>query len=241
MKALSHARPDASRPAPRSLSRMTWPEFAEALQGLNWALVPVGSTKEHGDAGKYGVASLRAEQFCLVVAQRLYPRALVLPPLRYGLRFSGGSRPGGLGLSVDAFISWCSGICGSLYYHGLRRLVLVSADDANLAPLGILCNRFRRDHPECRLAWVSLNQLARLDGTAGKAADPAAPPGIGLPQRTTSGPELEDQIAQYWWLAKHATPHAGPGRTPGSECKDDRGAMMIEAAVERLLRFLEGW
>ena len=68
-----------STPPRHVLNEMTWPEVKEALEDVQIALVPTGSVEQHGPNTTFFTDTGRAEGFCRLLAEKLYPRALAAP------------------------------------------------------------------------------------------------------------------------------------------------------------------
>src|ERR671912_979269 len=86
-----------------ALARMTSPEAAEALAGAEVALIPVGATEQHGPNMSLETDTAVAYQLALHTAAALHPRAVVTPPLPYGVSYHHMSFPGTMTLSPETF------------------------------------------------------------------------------------------------------------------------------------------
>ncbi|MEZ4569474.1 MAG: creatininase family protein [Thermomicrobiales bacterium] len=84
-----------STPPRHVLNEMTWPEVKDALEDVQIALCAdrfgraarSRSTTFFTDTG-------RAEGFCRLLAEKLYPRALAAPPVGYGVSYHHMRFPG---------------------------------------------------------------------------------------------------------------------------------------------------
>ena len=64
------------------IQELTWPEVAEYLRDNDIAIVPIGSTEQHGPAGTLGVDTYVAIGLAEDAAKRA--GVLVAPPIWYG-------------------------------------------------------------------------------------------------------------------------------------------------------------
>ncbi len=183
------------------LAEMTWPEFRDALSAIEVALIPVGSTEQHGPGGTFGVDHGRAEAFARRLAARLYPRAVSVPAVPYGVSPHHMRFPGTITLTPDVFIAVCEQIVDSLYAHGLRRFFFLNGHGGNRASLGVLLQKLMVKYEDARAAWTSFTTLA----PQALAAHVRSP---------VSGHACEGELSQAMVLAPWAVREgaAGPGR-----------------------------
>lgn len=162
---------ESSRNAPRGkggvglsnkvlyLPRLTWPEVKEALPGIKVAIVPVGSTEQHGPHGTFDVDAARAREYCIKLGEMLYPKALVVPCVPYGVSEHHMHFPGTITLKAETFGEILVEIASSLKRHGVRNILFVTGHGGNRPALGIAVNRIRFELG-CRAAWLSPTAVA---------------------------------------------------------------------------------
>ena len=63
------------------MSEMTSSEFRDAASTIEIALVPVGATEQHGPYLALATDYVVAHRLAQAIARRLYPEAIVAPPL----------------------------------------------------------------------------------------------------------------------------------------------------------------
>lgn len=113
---------------------LTWQEVEEHVRSDRVALVPIGSTEQHGPAGCLGVDALVAIALCEDTARRT--GALVAPPIWYGDSSHHLGFPGTISIRPDTMIALVRDICRSLVRSGFDRIVLVNGHKgANLPSL----------------------------------------------------------------------------------------------------------
>ena len=94
-------------------------------------LLPLGATEPHGPHAPLETDTLISLGICRRAAQRLGDdpdvRALVLPPLPYGVTRYGAAFPGGVSIGEATLRALVVEIAGSLAAQGFERIVLVNS------------------------------------------------------------------------------------------------------------------
>jgi creatinine amidohydrolase len=115
------------------LADATWPEVAETNAEL--ALLPVGSTEQHGPHAPLGTDSLHAASVAERAAEQYEDRhdepCVVAPTLSVGVSAEHRAFPGTLWLSADTFRSAVRETVASLAHHGMGRVVVVNGHGGN--------------------------------------------------------------------------------------------------------------
>jgi creatinine amidohydrolase len=115
------------------LADATWPEVAETNASL--ALLPVGSTEQHGPHAPLGTDTLHAESVAEHAAEQYEDRhaepCVVAPTLSVGVSAEHRAFPGTLWLSPDTFRSAVRDTVASLAHHGMDRVVVVNGHGGN--------------------------------------------------------------------------------------------------------------
>jgi len=118
------------------LDQMTWEEVAEYLTRRDVAVLPVGSTEQHGPIGLIGTDALCATAVAEGAAAQA--GAIVLPPVAYTPAPFNMGFPGTVSVSEATFAALVTDIVAALASHGFRRLYVLNGHGANLAPLRAL-------------------------------------------------------------------------------------------------------
>jgi len=126
-----------------ALAQMTSPEAAEALAGAEVALLAVGATEQHGPNMTLETDTAVAYQLALRIATALYPRAVVAPPLPYGVSYHHMKFPGTMTLSPETFQAVVLEVVDSLRQHGLERFFIVDGHAGNQGALDVLMTKLR--------------------------------------------------------------------------------------------------
>lgn len=112
-------------------ARLTWPEMNDAIAAQKVVLLPLGSTEQHGPHLPLETDAYLAEQVCLAAASRAADRALVLPPVSFGLNMHHMDFPGTVHIQPQVFIDFVLNITKSVAYHGFEKILLVNGHGSN--------------------------------------------------------------------------------------------------------------
>jgi creatinine amidohydrolase len=115
------------------LARMTWPEVEERLKECDIALVPLGSTEQHGPALPVSTDHYIATQFAYKAAEMIWEKhkVVVTPTVTFGFSPHHMEFKGTITLSELTLSSMIADICHSLAQHGFKRIVLVNGHGGN--------------------------------------------------------------------------------------------------------------
>jgi creatinine amidohydrolase len=115
------------------LAETTWPDAAEADTDL--AILPVGSTEQHGPHAPLSTDSLAAEAVARAGAETHDGEVVVAPTLPYGVSEEHRAFAGTIWLSPDTFRAVVREAIESLAHHGWNRVVLVNGHGGNVDAL----------------------------------------------------------------------------------------------------------
>ena len=116
------------------IQELTWPEVADYLRDNDIAIVPIGSTEQHGPAGTLGVDTYVAIGLAEDAAKRA--GVLVAPPIWYGESSHHLAWPGTISLRQETVVAVVKDVCRSLARHGFRKLIILNGHKgSNLPPL----------------------------------------------------------------------------------------------------------
>ncbi|NDY42648.1 creatininase family protein [Dissulfurirhabdus thermomarina] len=141
------------------MEELTMEAFEAELRRTRTVIVPFGSVEEHGAHLPLGTDTLHVAELAAAAAKKR--RALVAPPVWYGLCRSTRRHPGTLTLSFGTVRRLAVEIAGSLYAQGLRNFVLVSghAGGTHMAALEDAGEEILSTLPESRVAVLSVLDL----------------------------------------------------------------------------------
>jgi creatinine amidohydrolase len=124
------------------LAESTWTDAAAVETSL--ALVPVGSTEQHGPHAPLGTDALAAETVAAAGADAYDGDVVVAPPIPVGVAEEHRHFAGTLWVSEDTFRDYVRETVVSLASHGWDRVVVVNGHGGNVAALRELCGRVTR-------------------------------------------------------------------------------------------------
>jgi len=134
--ALGAATPVAPRVARgQRLDAARWPEIERALaQGRHTALLPLGSTEQHGPHLPFATDTWIADALGRRLLARM-PDAVLLPTIPLGAASEHLDFPGTLSLQEDTLSRVIADVARSLARHGFTRILCYSAHGGNLRTL----------------------------------------------------------------------------------------------------------
>lgn len=126
------------------LTEATWPAVADADATL--AVVPVGSTEQHGPHAPLGTDTIAATAVAEAACEQLDEPVLQTPTLPIGISTEHRHFPGTLSLSPETFRAMTRETAESLLAHGIEGLVFVNGHGGNTAALREVAASCSRSH-----------------------------------------------------------------------------------------------
>lgn len=136
------------------LSEMTWEDVKEAVAEKRIAVLPVGSTEQHGRHLPINTDAFLCESVIHEVARR-FDKLVVCPTLPYGNSTHHFPYPGTISLGPHTFIDAVVEIVLSLERHGFRKILLLNGHGGNRAPLSVAARLAQDKTPEPLLIAVA--------------------------------------------------------------------------------------
>src|SRR5688572_17691981 len=127
------------------LARMTWRDAKAAFASARVALVPVGSTEQHGPHMTLDTDSAIAEAFARRIGEALGEDAILCPTIRLGLSEHHLSFAGSLTLRAPTLLGLIADVVESLAHHGMKRVLLVNGHGGNQDALRLAARAAARD------------------------------------------------------------------------------------------------
>jgi creatinine amidohydrolase len=115
------------------LSDATWTDVRDADTDL--ALLPVGSTEQHGPHAPLGTDAYHAETVAEAGADAYDDDVVVAPTVPVGVAAEHRAFDGTLWVSPDTFREYVRDVVGSLAHHGFDRVVVVNGHGGNVPAL----------------------------------------------------------------------------------------------------------
>ena len=243
------------------LSKLTWPEVQENLKRNDIAVIPVGSTEQHGKHLPLDNDHYNAFQLSKLVAERLKGevRLVVCPTIPYGISLHHMAFPGTISLRTETFIELMRDVCRSVIQHGFRKVVIVNGHGGNSAALDVVISELGLE-TKAHLYLVEFWEIAAdvIEKTCGRpvfhADETETSIALALNQRVEMSratdviPKSESSFVKY---DLYAAPPKVRGALPsfqeltssgtvGYATRADRenGRKVIEAVIERISAFL---
>lgn len=127
------------------LAEATWPDV-ETLGGeTELAILPVGSTEQHGPHAPLGTDRYAATAVADAATERFDGEVAVAPTIPVGISEEHRHFAGTLWVAPETFRSYIRDILQSLAHHGFDRIVVVNGHGGNTEALGEVCRRVTRD------------------------------------------------------------------------------------------------
>jgi creatinine amidohydrolase len=124
------------------LSEATWTDVADLDTDL--AVLPVGSTEQHGPHAPLGTDFFNAESIAEAGAEAFDGEVVVAPTIPVGIAEEHRAFDGTLWVSPDTFRAYVREITESLAAHGFDRVVVVNGHGGNVEALAEVCRRVSR-------------------------------------------------------------------------------------------------
>ncbi len=127
-------------------AELTWPEAGRRLEEVDVALLPVGSTEQHGPHLPLDTDAFDAYYLATRVAEACGdPKPLVLPPVHYGVSYHHDDFPGTLSISNDTLAQLVYEIGMSAVKNGIKKLVILNGHGDNAPTLSYAAQMINRD------------------------------------------------------------------------------------------------
>jgi creatinine amidohydrolase len=125
------------------LSDSTWTDADAAATDL--AVLPVGSTEQHGPHAPLGTDAMTAEAVAEAGAEAYAGEVVVAPAVPVGVAAEHRQFTGTLWVSEDTFRDYVRETVASLAHHGWDRVVLVNGHGGNVAALREVAGNITRE------------------------------------------------------------------------------------------------
>ena len=151
------------------ISDMTWFQVEEYLKHDDRAVLPIGSTEQHGYLS-LSVDTILPEKVSREAAEPL--GIPVFPTVNYGITPYFQAYPGTVSLRIETMLALIRDVLDSMVRHGFRRILIVNGHGGN-NPVQALASEWMADHPGTMVRfhnwWNSPRTWAKVN-----AIDPVA-------------------------------------------------------------------
>jgi creatinine amidohydrolase len=134
------------------LADHTWEELGDYFERESLALVPVGSTEQHGPHLPESTDHLIAEAYAREAAERT--GYLCTPTVNVGVSPHHRQFHGTMWVDAPAFREYMTSLARNLTYHGVDRIVFVNAHGGNVEHLREVGRRLRDADDAYAVEWM---------------------------------------------------------------------------------------
>ncbi len=134
------------------LPHETWPDLEEYVAGESLAVVPLGSTEQHGPHLPEGTDYLIARALARAATDRT--GHLCTPPVTVGVSPHHRQFHGTTWVDAPVFRDYVESLSRNLTYHGIDRIVYVNAHGGNVDHLREVGRRLRDDGTAYAVEWM---------------------------------------------------------------------------------------
>lgn len=147
------------------IGEISWTDFQEAAPSL--ALIPTGSTEQHGPHGPMATDTIIAESIAERAAEET--ETLLLPGIDVGISREHSTFPGSLFLPPKVFRAQLREIILSASDSGIEKFVVVNGHGGNVSSIQEVCRDLYHDYNLKAIEWTWFNAVAAPEmGHAGK-------------------------------------------------------------------------
>ncbi|MFU1782186.1 creatininase family protein [Haloarcula japonica] len=238
------------------LADETWPDLGDYFETESLALVPLGSTEQHGPHLPLATDHLIGEAFAREAADRT--GYLCTPTINVGVSPHHRQFNGTMWVDAPVFRDYVESFTRNLAYHGIDRVIYVNAHGGNVEHLREVGRRLRDDEVLYAIEWMwdesipdLVDDLFEQNGPHGGPKETAMIQHLrselvhddrledardgGIP--SVEAAETKKYGSRTFYDAADNTDNGVLGDQ--TDATAEKGAEMFEAATEQLVRLCE--
>ncbi len=234
----------------------TWPELGEYVASESVAVVPLGSTEQHGPHLPLATDHLIAEALAREAAERT--GYLCTPTVNIGVSPHHRQFHGTMWVDAPAFRDYVERFTRNLTYHGIDRVVYVNAHGGNVSHLREVGRRLHEDGAVYAIEWMWDESIPELVDDLFEHNGPHAGPKetamiTHIAPELVDGEELEaardgglvDVASSDAYVYGARTFYDAIDNSPNGAFGDptdvtpEKAERLFEAAVDQLIELLE--
>ena len=238
------------------LADETWPDLGNYFETESLALVPLGSTEQHGPHLPLATDHLIGEAFAREAAERT--GYLCTPTINVGVSPHHRQFNGTMWVDAPVFRDYVESFTRNLAYHGIDRVIYVNAHGGNVEHLREVGRRLRDDEVLYAIEWMwnesipdLVDDLFEQNGPHGGPKETAMIQHLrselvhddrledardgGIP--SVEAAETKKYGSRTFYDAVDNTDNGVLGDQ--TDATAEKGAEMFEAATEQLVRLCE--
>ena len=223
------------------------------------AVVAFGSCECHGGHLPFGTDTFVSYDLACEVAGCL-SRTVAVPPLWYGMSLHYRHKPMCVSLSNGTLTSVIKEVIESLYYWGIKKVLIVNGHDCNIPCIEVATRDVKVAHPEMGIAvldawWVTAGELLPGDtfevwngmGHGGEGETSIAlavvPHLVDLKKAKGMLPDMDTKVKLVWNFSE-LTDYGATGAP--QKATEEKGKKMKKVLVDYLVDFVnrmdeQGW
>jgi creatinine amidohydrolase len=238
------------------LADQTWPDLGEYVAEESVAVVPLGSTEQHGPHLPLATDHLIAEGLAREAADRA--GFICTPTVNVGVSPHHKQFHGTMWVDPPEFRDYVESFSRNLTYHGVDRIVYVNAHGGNMEHLREVGRRLREDEAAFAVEWMwdesipdLVDDLFERNGPHGGPKETAMI--LHLAPELVREDRLEDARDGGVPVFEDAEPYRYGARNfydaidntengvlgDQTDATPEKGERLFEAATEQLVRLLE--
>jgi creatinine amidohydrolase len=145
------------------LAEKSWSEAGKVFEENNMAILPVGSTEQHGPHNPLGTDHIIAAKMAFEVGERT--GILVLPVIPVGVSDHHRQFPGTLWVPPEVFRDYVKAVTLAAASHGVKKFLVINGHGGNTSSLMEIAGKLRREHG----VFVAVaSAFPPMDGHAGE-------------------------------------------------------------------------
>lgn len=221
---------------------MTWPEVESYLAKGASALLPIGSTEQHGPMGLIGTDTICAKSVAAKAAEIC--DAIVAPAIAYTPAPFNTAFPGTLSVSPDLLSALVHEICQGLFHQGFEGVFIVNGHGANLDPVAAAIADFPEGAVKLRSWWQPQRVMElRAEFFGDWEGMHATPSEVAITQflhgsKPMKGAETPPEKLSMDYIKAHAGDKHGPPKKHRAEFPDGRVGSHSALATPELGKIL---
>lgn len=134
------------------LEQISWAQAKEYFDRKDLAVIPVGSTENHGSQLALGTDFLIPRKLCEMMDSRL--DCLIAPTIPFGVGDQHTHFPGTITIGADGLYDLLNRVVNQLYGHGIRHFVFLNGHGGNNPVIQRICMELDdRKALGCMLNW----------------------------------------------------------------------------------------
>ena len=242
----------------------TWPEIREAVAANRVAVLPVGTTEQHGPHLPLATDVLTAAGMSRLAVERVPDEAVLLPPVWYSFNEHHMDFPGTIAVAGETIIRYVTDVGASLARHGFQKILIVNGHGSNVPFLAIAARNITNTTPAiaAMASWWSLipktlfEELRESEWPGGMAHGCELETSVllhlnpDLVQMDKAEKDIHFQRTEffYWdlqnpspilfqeWFSRYS--HTGTVGDP-TKAKAEKGRRFVEAVVDRMVALIQ--